>query len=467
MKHDQPNILIILSDQHAPQFSGPYGHQIVQTPHMNRIAEQGTVFENAYCNSPICVPSRMCFMTGLHVRNNGIWDNGVPLRSDTVTWAHLAKSMGYDVALSGKMHFRGPDHLHGFQAQLAYDINARNLPQIRDWSQPPPVRETPLQSIRAEAGSSKEIVADDAVETAALDYIRNPARKQQPWALVAGFVAPHPPFVAPPEYVRMYPPQDVDLPVVPDEHVSQLHPAYQRLMQWRGITEGSITEANIRQVRSVYYAQITYLDDKIGRLLAALDETGQRESTVIVYVSDHGEMLGEHGLWHKCNFYEQSARIPMLIAHPQQLPTGRRISKVVSMVDLTAALIDMMGAEPISPLDGDSLLPLLNGQADHWKDEALSEFYADGATRPWAMLRQGRYKLVYSYQEDPELYDLVNDPGEFRNLATDPSYQETLVHLTNSLLARWKPAAVDTTIRQSQRERRLIYNDLFGYLKDI
>lgn len=457
----QPNILVILSDQHAANVSGPYGHPIVQTPNMDRLAAEGTVFENNYCNSPICVPSRMSFMTGQHLRNNGIWDNGVPLSSDKVTWAHQLKAAGYDVVLSGKMHFRGLDQLHGFRAQLAYDINAQNLPKIRDWDEDMEQR-GPVTSIKAEAGRSKEVEADDAVTAAALDYLRDPARQDQPWAMVTGYVAPHPPFVVPQKYLDMYPLEDIPLPEVPAGHVDALHPAFQRQLLWRGWPREGIPEENIRRARAVYYALTTYLDDQIGMLLAALEQTGQRENTIVIYLSDHGEMLGEHGLWYKCNFYEQSAHVPLIVNGVGE--AGQRLPAVTSNVDVTATILDLAGVESIAPMDGDSLLPLIQGESNNWKDEAISEFYADGSTRPWAMLRQGRYKLVYSHNDPLELYDLENDPAEFNNLAEDPQYQDVLDRLRSSLLARWDPEDLDRRIRQSQKERRLIYDDLFAYL---
>ncbi len=358
----QANILLILSDQHAGSVSGPYGHPIVQTPNMDRLAAEGTVFENNYCNSPICVPSRMSLMTGLHLRHNQIWDNGAPLPSDTVTWAHQLKAAGYDVVLSGKMHFRGLDHLHGFRAQLAYDINAQNLPHIRSWDEGLEVRAEPSTSIKAEAGRSKEVEADDAVTAAALNYLRDPARQEQPWAMVAGYVAPHPPFVVPQQYLDLYPPDEMPLPEIPDGHLESLHPAYQRQMAWRGWQPGGIPDENIRRARAVYYGLVTYLDDQIGLLLDALDETGQREDTVVIYMSDHGELLGEHGLWYKCNFYEGSAHVPLIIAGVGK--AGQRIPAVTSNVDLTATLLDLAGLTSISPIDGDSLIPLLMGTAE-------------------------------------------------------------------------------------------------------
>ena len=459
---EQPNILVIMSDQHAPMFSAPYGHPIVQTPNMDRLAQNGVVFENAYCNSPICVPSRMTFMTGLHLHHSGIWDNGVPLPSDRVTWAHQLKSVGYDVVLSGKMHFRGLDQLHGFRAQLAYDINAQNLPKVRDWSDGLESNH-PVTEIKAKAGRSQEIDADDAVTQASLTYLRDPERKSQPWALVAGYVAPHPPFVVLQKYIDMYPAEEIDLPTIPEGHLDNLHPAYQRQLKWRGWQLDQITEENIRRVRSVYYGLVTYLDDQIGHLLKALEETGQLDNTIIIYVSDHGEMLGEHGLWHKCNFYEQSVRIPLIISG-RDTPTGKRISEVVSTVDLTATLLDIAGVKSIAPLDGSSLFPLMKAENGEWKDEALSEFYADGSTRPWAMLRQGKYKLVYSHHDPLELYDLENDSGEFHNLAQQDDYQTVLNTMLSSLMERWNPDEINRLVLQSQKERRLIYDDLFAYL---
>lgn len=461
---EQPNILVILSDQHGAQWSAPYGHPIIQTPNMDRLAAQGTVFDNAYCNSPICVPSRMSFMTGLHVRHTKVWDNGVPLPSDVPTWAHLARTAGYDVVLSGKMHFRGLDELHGFRKQLAYDINAQNLPNIPDWSQPLP-QKPPVTKIKAEIGRSKEVIADDAVTAAALSYIKEDARQKHPWAMVTGYVAPHPPFVVPQEYAEMYPPEEMDLPHIPNGHLEQLHASHQRMVKWRGQTAGGISEANIRRARSIYYGLITYLDDQIGQLLAALEETNQLENTIIIYMSDHGEMLGEHGIWAKSNFYEQSAHVPLIISGPG-LPQNQRISQNVSTVDVTATLLEIMNAQPIHPIDGNSLLPLMHDNGDDWKDEALSEYYADGSTRPWAMLKQEAYKLVYSHNEPMELYNLDDDPGEFNNLARDEAYGATRDRLAARLFEYINPAALDRTIRISQQERRLIYNDLFHYLLD-
>jgi choline-sulfatase len=456
-----PNLLIIMADQHAPMFSGPYGHSVVRTPHMDRLASEGVVFDAAYCNSPLCVPSRMSFMTGRHIQHIGIWDNGVPLAVEAATWAHAVRTQGYDAALAGKQHFRGPDRLHGFRAQIARDINAENKPIIPDWSRDIQSR-APIREIRTGAGLTEEVAADDEVEAAALAYLRHPDRQTGPWALNVGFVAPHPPWTVPQPFFDMYPPDGVDLPVIPPGHIEGQHPVHQRMRRWRGLPEGPLPEESVRRARSAYYGLVTYLDEKVGRLLNALDETGLRERTVVVYTSDHGELLGEHGLWYKCSFYEQSVRIPLIISWPGNLPR-RRVEEAVSLVDLTATIVELSGAPRMDWMDGDSLLSLAKGESRGWKNEAISEYYVSGVTRPIGMIRRDRFKLNYSLGDRAELYDLRDDPGEFNDLGEQPAYEDIRESLAARLLSQWNPTQLDGEVRQSQRERRLIFDFLFDW----
>ena len=336
---ERPNLLLIMSDEHAPMFSGPYGHPLVQTPNLDRLAAEGVVFEHAYCNSPLCTPSRMSFMTGRYVHHAGTWDNATPLASDAVTWAHRLRAVGYDVVLSGKQHFSGPDQLHGFRAQLARDLHAERGHPIRDWSQGTTGARRPWGVVeRAGPGTTEEIEVDDQVEVAALDYLHDPARQRQPWALNVSFMAPHFPFVVPQRFWDLYPEAAVDLPTIPPGHLDNQHPVYQRMRRAFGLAE--FPEELVRRARVGYYGLITYLDEKIGRLLDALEATGQRENTLIAYFSDHGELAGEHGMWRKSNFYEQSVRVPLQLAWPGHLPAGRRVNGVVSLVDLVATIVE-------------------------------------------------------------------------------------------------------------------------------
>lgn len=236
--------------------------------------------------------------------------------------------------------------------------------------------------------------------------------------------------------------------------LEQQHAVYRRMRRMFGLID--YLDTQVRRGRAAYYGLISYLDEKIGRLLAALEESGQRDNTLVVYISDHGEMAGEHGMWRKSNFYEQASRIPMLLRWPGVLPAGRRVSVVVSLVDLVATLIDATGAPVVMPLSGTSLLPLARGDATGWKDEAFAEYLAHGVARPMAMLRRGRFKLNYSLDDRPELFDLTADPGEFHDIAADPAHQAVLEEMRSDLLSRWDPVHLERQVRRSQRERLLI-----------
>ena len=451
----RPNLLIIMSDEHAPMFSSVHGHPLVQTPNMERLAAMGTTFDNAYCNSPLCMPSRMSFMTGRYIHHQDTWDNACPLRVDALTWAHQLRSVGYDVALSGKQHFCGPDRLHGFQQQLARDLHAELAHPVFDWSQGVIPAQGPWGApAEAGPGRSVEIEVDDLVQQRALEWLREPARRERPWALNVSFIAPHFPFIAPQRYWDMYPPEEVDLPEIPPGHLEALHPVYRRLRRMFGLAD--FPEELVRRARAGYYGLISYLDDKLGQLLDVLEASAQLENTVVIHLSDHGEMNGEHGLWRKSNFYEASARVPLQIAWPGQLPAGARVAQVVSLVDVAATMLELAGVEPAAPLDGDSMLALMQGRDDDWKDEAFAEYCGHGVVAPMAMLRRGRHKFNFSLGDPPELYDLQADPGEFINLAGRPEHARIEGQLQADLLARWDPQDVDRRVRRSQRERIML-----------
>jgi choline-sulfatase len=400
----------------------------------------------------------MSFMTGRHVHDIGAWDNATPLRSDIPTWAHMLRAAGYEVVLSGKQHFVGADQHHGFEAQLARDLHAESAHPIFLWDDGIREAAQPWPSLaQAGPGTTTEIEVDDQVEAAALAFLRDPARKDRPWALNVSFIAPHFPFVVPQRYWDMYPPEDVDLPSIPPGHLERQHPVYQRMRTMYGMID--FEEDLVRRGRAGYYGLITYLDDKIGELLAALEEQGLDGDTLVVYVSDHGEMAGEHGMWRKSNFYEHSSRIPLILRWPGHLPQGRRVPEVVSLVDLVATLVDAAGAPVPGPLAGESLLALARGDLEEgaWKDEAFAAYLAHGVAGPMAMLRRGRYKLNVSLGDPPELYDVEADPEELHDLAPDPAHQEVLDDLLARMRRRWDPVSLDLQVRQSQRERQFIH----------
>ena len=467
---DRPNFLVIMSDEHGPMWSGAYGHPFVRTPNMERLAGSGATFDAAYCNAPLCVPSRLSFMTGRYVSNCEGWDNEKPLPSDVPTWPYLLRSVGYDSVLSGKMHLIGLDNLHGFRKQIAVDpkrggplgMTVYGGTPIYAWDDGIPTADEPWMPVKeARSGTSHHTEDDDAMETAALAYLRDPSRREQPWALCVGFHLPHFPLITPEPYFSMYYPEHGDLPNNPPGHLEDLPPAASRLRQAFGFW--GYTDEEIRRARASYYGLITYLDDKIGRLLDALDEQGLAENTVVIYTADHGESLGEHGLWRKMNFYEQAARVPLHVVWPGVIEGGQRFGGAVTLVDVVATMLEMAGldAEQTSfmDLDGASLLPLLTGESDDERDEAFVEHLAHGTDRPRAMVRRGRWKLCYSHSQPPELelYDLESDPGEFNNLAGDPAHSVVQQRLTARVMEAWgDPDELNRRIRNSQRSRLMI-----------
>lgn len=460
----RPNFLIIMSDEHGGMFSSAYQHPLVETPNMERLAEEGVTFDAAYCNAPLSVPSRICFMTGQHNWHCKGWDNATPMRSDAMTWPYLLRAQGYDVVLSGKMHLVGRDNLHGFRRQLAKDIHAHLRHPIYLWKDGIPRATRPWPGVyEAGPGRTVEIEADDQAEEAAVAYLKEAARKEQPFALCVGPIAPHFPFVVPEPYFSRYYPEKVDLPNNPPGHLENLPPAAQRLRTAFGFW--SYTEEQVLRARAAYYGLISYVDDKIGRLLDTLDAVGLAENTVVVYTSDHGDMLGEHGLWRKMSFYEQSERIPMLVRWPGAVLAGRRIGQCVSLIDLSATILDIGGVSIEEQkekweIDGDTMLALMQGQDEGWKDEAFAEHNAHGTDRARAMVRRGAWKLCYTHGDPPEfqLYDLASDPGEFDNLAGRPEHSETQERLFNRINQLWDAERVTQEVLASQQERYLIRN---------
>ena len=499
-KSDTPNIVVIMSDEHGGMFSSVAGHPLIQTPNMDRLASEGTTFDNAYCNSPLCVPSRASFLSGKFLSNvRGGWDNAMPLAPDGLTWPYLLRSRGYSTVLDGKMHFLVPGALHGFQRQLTREPHQHNKHYIHRWRDGmatevtysgqsgqhwSPLAVTPTdtgtpshhpdeqtvipaasasphrweQGATAGPGTTEYIDFDDDVETAALAYIDDQANHDQPFALCIGFLAPHPPFVVPEPYFSMYYPDNTDLPDLPPGHLDELPPAARRLREMLGF--GPYNEDDLRRARAAYYGMITYLDDKIGRILDALDENDLADNTLVVYTTDHGEMLGEHGMFRKMNFYEQSAHIPLQMRLPGVIPAGRRVPEVVSLVDVSATIVDLCGVDIDRwYLDGDNLIPLINGDSAAWKNEAFVEFLAHGTDRARAMIRIGNWKLCYGHCEPPELelYNLETDPGEFDNLANRPEFSAVQKQLLSRIREHWRdPDDLTHRAQISQEERSMI-----------
>ena len=417
-----PNMLVVMADQMTPFLLGAYGCRGAMTPNLAALAARGTRFTNAYTPSPICVPARAAFMTGLQVSSLGCYDNGDPFPGFVPTFAHYLANAGYDTALAGKMHFIGADQLHGFRRRLNTDV----YPAGFIWSYPLPDDDPQaiafdfVRQYRAEnigAGWSTELQYDEETHFRALEYLRQPPGR--PFALTVSYTNPHPPYKVPPRYWQMYAEADLPLPEYPadmDERYSEFDRA---LIRWHGLDRASIRDpVHLRAMRRGYAALAHYVDDKLGELLAVLDERGLRDSTMVVFTADHGEMLGEKGLIQKRSFYEWSSRIPLIIARPNASP--RVVDTPVSLLDLPATLIDAVGATPVQPLDGRSLLPAVEGES-FAEQPIISEYHGEGIMRPCFMVRRGAWKYHYTHRAPPRLYNLAEDPGEWHDRSGEPA----------------------------------------------
>ena len=460
MADKKRNILIVMVDQLAPRFLPIHGHPLVKAPNLERLAARGVVFDSAYCNSPLCSPSRTAFMTGALPSRTGGYDNAAEFRADLPTFAHYLRRLGYRTILSGKMHFCGPDQLHGFEERLTTDIYPADYGWTPDWEHPlaRPSWYHNMSSvidaglcIRTNQMDFDEEVAF-AAERAIYDHVR--ARDDRPFLMVASLTHPHDPFAITRPYWDLYPHQAVDLPVVGRDDVP-LDPHSARIRHVCAMDAVDLTEEQIRNARHAYYGAISFCDAQLGRLLDALDATGLDDAAVL-FLGDHGEMLGERGLWYKMSFFEGASRVPLVVSAPGLVPPSR-VAASVSLIDILPTLVELAGGSTdtlASPVDGRSLMPHLMGQAGH--DEVIGEYLAESALTPLVMLRRGRWKFIHTRSDPDQLYDLSSDPEERSNLANSPDDAECLASFRAEVAIRWDLDSLDRAVRDSQRRRRLV-----------
>lgn len=455
---NQPNILVVMSDEHSPRFSAAYGHPFVDTPNMQRLSDAGATFENAYCNSPVCAPSRASFMAGQLLPSVEVWDNAASLSSDEATWAHLLNAAGYETILCGKMHFQGPDQAHGFQRRILSDCHGDwDLRLTADWSKWRPENAAFGKNLFTVAGPGEDDFSayDEAAAARASGYIRARADSDRPWALLVGFITPHFPFVARRSLWDKYYPEHADQPQIP-AHFESMHPHNRRVAEWFSYI-GLDPELTARS-RAAYYGLVDYCDIRLGQVLDALEESGQADDTLVVYTSDHGESAGEHGMWTKQTFFEDSVRVPLHIRWPGRVDPGRRVSQPVSLVDLTRTILDAAGVGAPDYWAGESLLPLSRG-APESAGEVIADYTAVAAKGPCRMVRAGdlKYNYYHGYgSESEELFDLASDGDELVDQARNPDYGADLARLRARAMRGYDPEEVLSRVLLSQRKRRII-----------
>ena len=462
----RPNIVVIMADQLAPQFTGAYGHPVAKTPNLDALAARGMRFDAAYCNSPLCAPSRFAFMSGQLISRIAAYDNASEFRASVPTFAHYLKSLGYRTCLSGKMHFVGPDQMHGFEDRVTTDIYPADFAWTPDWETPDERIDKwyhNMQTVKESgvAQATFQIDYDDEVEFAAKRWLVNFARDKAqgnaaPFALVASFIHPHDPYVARPEWWELYSDDEIEMPSLtlsPEEQ----DPFSRRLMDGIEASYVPLTEEEVRRARRAYLANVSYFDSKIGALVQTLSEIGELDNTIIIVTADHGDMLGERGLWYKMNFFEHSARVPLVMAGPGIAVD--RAENAVSLIDLLPTFLDIAGSDTRilgEPVDGRSLLPLARGQNDP-VDEAIGEYCAEMTAHPVIMIRRGKLKYIHCDSDPPQLYDLANDPLETVNVASDPRYATEASDFARKVSERWDGEDLRAKVIATQKSRRALH----------
>jgi choline-sulfatase len=449
------NVLFILSDEHSRRVLGGYGSDVARTPHLDRLAARGTRFANAYCQTPICVPSRASLATGRWAHAVNSWDNATPyVGTEAPSWGHRLTAQGFRVTTIGKLHYRKVDDPSGFPDQrvpLHVVDGTGDLYGLLRGDMPP--RPQSLRHvIEARAGESEYVRYDRAIaETAARWLTEEAPGERRPWVLFVGFVSPHFPLVVPPRYFDLYDDDALPLPVAWSPEAWSKHPAHEIHRRQLGIRE-PLDERTVRRALRAYYGLVSFLDEQVGIVLDALDHAGLGSSTRIIYSTDHGDTIGEHGLWWKSSMYESSVAVPLMVAGPD-VPSGKVVGTTAMLVDVFPTLVQAVGAEPADgdAMPGRSLLDLAAGN-DQERD-GFSEYHAIFSERAIFMLRRGRFKYVHYVGGIPELYDLAADPDELADLGTDPRYADVRKECEAALRAIVDPEAVDARARADQRRR--------------
>ncbi|MBB1490489.1 MULTISPECIES: choline-sulfatase [unclassified Paracoccus (in: a-proteobacteria)] len=458
----RPNILILMADQLSgtwfPDGPAPFLH----APNLRALAERSTRFANAYTASPLCAPARAAFMSGELPRRTRVYDNAAEFASDIPTYAHHLRRAGWHTCLSGKMHFVGPDQMHGFEERLTTDIYPADFGWTPDYRRPGERIDWWYHNMGSITGAgvaeiTNQYEYDDEVayNTCRKLYDLSRGGNPRPWCLTVSFTHPHDPFVARRRYWDLYEGAPELEPPAPISYEAQ-DPHSRRILDACDWRKYDITPEQVRRARQGYFANISYIDDKIGEILGVLRDT--RQEAIIVVLSDHGEMLGERGLWFKMNLFEPSARVPLMIAAPG-MPAGR-VDTPVSTIDVLPTLGELAGIslDKIAPwTDGQSLVAVASGAA---AQPVLMEYAAEASVSPIVGIREGRWKYTRCLADPEQLFNLDADPDERANLAADPAHAGTLARLRARAEAQWDLAAYDAEVRQSQARRLIVYEAL-------
>lgn len=456
----QPNILYIMSDQHAARCVGMAGDRAALTPNIDRLMKEGARFENAYCPSPVCLPSRMSMLTGQYPFEQECWTNNDMLASDRPTWLHALGASGYHTVLVGRMHALGPDQLHGFAERYIGDhspnwpgVNRKSLGQLAGASGP-----NPESLEKSGIGSTSYDQLDEDVTVEAIYRLSQLASSSgnKPFCLAVGFMLPHPPYVSRKEDYEAVAP-------LVDEPDNDKPGSHSWLQRWRDSKNlSAFDKSDVMRARIGYYGMIRRLDINIGRLLTALDNHGLTDSTIIVYLSDHGDHIGEHGLFWKHTFYDVSAKVPLALRFPEKIDAGKQISQPVSLGALGPTLLELVGVQSLPNASMKSFASLVHGGQTETRPVFI-EYCTDGSSA-WEMgfsvqqraviFRGYKYAIYNGYPD--QMFDLENDPGEVTNLAQSPEYRDRALCLRDMILKDWDPEKIALRLQARKKDKDLL-----------
>jgi choline-sulfatase len=457
MTENRPNIVVIMSDQHNAKVMGCAGDPIVRTPHLDELAKKGVRFTNAYCPYPLCVPSRMSFMTGQFSGDVDVWDNGSILASNIPTFAHALGAADYEAVLCGRMHFSGHDQFHGFEKRIFGDCGPYLSSEISGTGRNRTNGQTRYAVEVSGYGRSGFEVFDDHVTSKAIDFINARNTEDRPYCMVVGHILPHNPLICSKDLFDYYLDALPQPEPLSQEYSNNLNPAIRKWCERRGV-DGLTPEQNHRAL-AAYYGLVTTMDANIGRIVESIQNSSEAEDTVVIYCSDHGDQACEHGMWWKSNFYEGSVGVPLIASWPNRFAENAQVDKIVNLIDIAPTLLEIAQAEPLPDISGRSLLPTLQaGQSPQdWCNETFAEYIGAHGDQPAAMLRSGPWKLMYYSEFDTcLLFNLDEDPREENDRAADPVCQEIRDGLLARLKERWSADGMIEGYAREMRAQRLL-----------
>jgi choline-sulfatase len=463
--------------------TGAYGHPAAVTPEIDRLAGEGVRFTNAYSTCPVCVPARISLLTGKYLAEMKCYDNGSILPADEPTHNHYLNLAGYDTVLSGKAHFIGPDQLHGFQRRTMTGVYPAGFnfmpPRTRDFDStalhPNPIAVDYLAENVGVRQSSMYIDYDEEALFHAIKYLRGkrsqmsgsaqkpiPPRDEQPFFLQLSLNHPHEPFHCFRRHWDLYEDKQIPIPAQPPNRETMLTSMDRSLIRLHGSDQLPVTDPeNLRVLHRAYLASVSFLDEKIGQIRTALTDYGLADNTIILVVSDHGDMLGDRGMIQKRVFYEHASRITLIAWVPPALRSayaglqaGIAVDEPVSITDVAPTMLEIAGVDSWLPMDGRSLLPLMSGEREPDR-YVFGENVSEGVPTACFMVRRRNVKYTLIHPDEHQLFDLDQDPHEWNNLADDPEHQQVVGELRSLITDRFDVQRIDREA-QEQWEKRMV-----------